>query len=228
MLDSIMAALSTASSTTTANMPDAFMAMGFALVFGLVISLCYLKTNKTLSSPHSFAVTLVMLPVILSIIIMFVGNDVARAFSLAGTMSIIRFRSAPGEPKDIGFIFFSMAAGLSCGVGMYLYGAIFTIFLSATMLILDKLKYGQNKKIIQTLKITVPEDLNYKTAFDQILTENTSKYTLQKVKTTELGSLFEVVYQVILKRSVNEKEFIDELRCKNGNLSIVLSLASNE
>ena len=228
MLDSIMAALNTASSMTTSNMPDAFMSMGLALIFGLIISLCYLKTNKALSSPHSFAVTLVMLPIILSIIIMFVGNDVARAFSLAGTMSIIRFRSAPGEPKDIGFIFFSMAAGLSCGVGMYLYGAIFTIFLSATMLMLDKFKYGQNRKIVQTLKITVPEDLNYKTAFDQILAESTSKYTLQKVKTTELGSLFEVVYQVILKRSVNEKEFIDELRCKNGNLSIVLSLASNE
>jgi hypothetical protein len=110
-----------------------------------------------------------MLPVILAIIILFVGSDVARAFSLAGTASIIRFRSAPGEPRDIGFIFFALAAGLSCGVGMYAAGFGFTLFLSAAVLVLDKIRFGQKKNPPQTLKITIPEDLNYKDALAFLL-----------------------------------------------------------
>ncbi len=228
MLDSITAALTSTGAATLATVPDAFIAMGLSLIFGLIISICYLKTNRSMSSLHGFAVTLIMLPVILAIIILFVGNDVARAFSLAGTASIIRFRSAPGEPKDIGFIFFALAAGLSCGVGMYLAGFVFTLFLSATVLILDKIKFGQKKNPLQTLKITIPEDLNYKETFSDILEANTEQYSLKRVKTTDLGSLFEVNYQVVLNEDIDEKSFLDELRCRNGNLSIVLTMAPNE
>jgi hypothetical protein len=228
MLDSITAALTSTDTSTIPTMSGALAAMCISLLFGLVISLCYLKTNRNMSSPHSFAVTLVMLPVILTIIIMFVGNDIARAFSLAGTMSIIRFRSAPGEPKDIGFIFFALASGLSCGVGMYLYGAVFTAFLSAAMIVLDKIRYGQRKNIPQTLKITIPEDLNYRDAFSDILDTYTQKYFLHRVKTTDLGSLFEVNYQVVLNSDTSEKEFLDALRCRNGNLRITLTMALNE
>jgi len=228
MLDSITSALMATGTTTLATVPDAFIAMGLSLIFGLIISLCYLKTNRSMSSLHGFAVTLIMLPVILAIIILFVGTDGARAFQLAGTASIIRFRSAPGEPKDIGFIFFALAAGLSCGVGMYLAGFVFTIFLSATVLILDKFRFGQKKNGPQTLKITIPEDLNYKEAFTDILEVNTEQYALKRLKTTDLGSLFEVNYQVILNKDTDEKSFLDELRCRNGNLSIVLTMAPNE
>lgn len=106
-----------------------------ACILGLLISLTYMRTQNGVHS-QSFAITLIMLPVILSVIILFVGSNVARAFSLAGTVAIIRFRSAPGEPKDIGFIFFAMAAGLACGVGVYIYGVVFTILLCAVMLAL--------------------------------------------------------------------------------------------
>ena len=229
MLDSLTAALTSSDSAAAlTTVPDAMIAMGFALLFGFIISLCYLKTNRALTSQHGFALTLIMLPVILAIIILFVGNDVARAFSLAGTASIIRFRSAPGEPKDIGFIFFALASGLSCGVGMYLAGAIFTVFLSVVVLILDRVRYGQKRNLPQTLKITVPEDLNYKDAFTEILENNTENYALKRVKTTDLGSLFEVNYQVVLSDDTDEKGFLDELRCRNGNLSIVLTMAPNE
>ena len=229
MLDSITAAL-TASDTTAAaaSVPDAVIAMGLSLIFGLIISLCYLKTSRGIVSLHGFAVTLIMLPVILAIIILFVGSDVARAFSLAGTASIIRFRSAPGEPKDIGFIFFALAAGLSCGVGMYLAGFIFTIFLSAAVLILNKVRFGSRKNPPQTLKITIPEDLNYRDAFTDVLESNTAQYALKRVKTTDLGSLFEVNYHVVLNKDTDEKSFLDELRCRNGNLSIVLTMAPSE
>ncbi len=228
MLDSITAVFTAADTASLTSVPDAFAAMGFSLVFGFIISLCYLKTSRSMNSLHGFAVTLIMLPVILAIIILFVGSDVARAFSLAGTASIIRFRSAPGEPKDIGFIFFALAAGLSCGVGMYLAGFLFTIFLSVAVLILDKVRFGRRKNPAQTLKITIPEDLNYKEAFTDILESNTEQYALKRVKTTDLGSLFEVNYQVVLHEDTDEKSFLDELRCRNGNLSIVLTMASNE
>lgn len=225
MLDSITEALTSPSSATSlATVPEAVFAMLFALLLGLMISLCYLKTNKSASPQNGFALTLVMLPVILAIIILFVGNDVARAFSLAGTASIIRFRSSPGEPKDIGFIFFALAAGLSCGVGMYLGGAVFTLILSAIVILLTKIGFGQ-KNLPQTLKITVPEDLNYRDAFTDILETHTDQYTLKRVKTTDLGSLFEVNYQVVLKEHLDEKIFLDELRCRNGNLSIILTMA---
>jgi hypothetical protein len=229
MLDSITAIFAATDTTASlASVPDTLIAMILSLVYGIIISLCYLKTNKTTMSPHAFAVTLVMLPVILAIIILFVGNDVARAFSLAGTASIIRFRSAPGEPKDIGFIFFALAAGLSCGVGLYLAGFLFTVFLSAAVLILDLTRFGARKNSAQTLKITIPEDLNYREAFTDILDDHTNSYALKRVKTTDLGSLFEVSYEVVLSEDTDEKSFLDELRCRNGNLSIVLTMAPTE
>lgn len=228
MPDSITAALTATAASAAASVPDTVIAMGLALIYGLIISLCYLKTTRSMASQHGFAVTLIMLPMIMAIIILFVGSDVARAFSLAGTASIIRFRSAPGDAKDIGFIFFALAAGLSCGVGMYLAGGIFAVFLTVTILILDKIRYGQKKNPPQTLKITIPEDLNYKDAFTDILKSNTEQYALQRVKTTDLGSLFQVSYQIILNKDTDEKRFLDELRCRNGNLSIVLTMAANE
>lgn len=228
MLDSIAEAFSASDPAMVASLSNASAAMGLSLIFGLIISLCYMKTNPGMNSVHGFAVTLIMLPVILSIIILFVGSDVARAFSLAGTASIIRFRSSPGEPKDIGFIFFALAAGLACGVGMYLAGFLFTLFLSAAVLVLSKVRFGQRKNPAQMLKITIPEDLNYKDAFTDILESSTVQYALKRVKTTDLGSLFEVNYQVVLNRDTDEKSFLDELRCRNGNLSIVLTMASNE
>ncbi|HWQ79039.1 MAG TPA: DUF4956 domain-containing protein [Anaerovoracaceae bacterium] len=228
MLDSITAALTSSGTAPLAATSDALIAMMLSLIFGLIISLSYLKTNKRIDSLHGFAVTLAILPVIMAVIILFVGNDVARAFSLAGTASIIRFRSAPGEPKDIGFIFFALAAGLSCGVGLYTAGGIFTVFLSITVLILEKVRFGQKKNPPQTLKITIPEDLNYKDAFTDILEINTEQYDLKRVKTTELGSLFELNYQVVLNKDTDEKHFLDELRCRNGNLSIILTMAPAE
>jgi hypothetical protein len=228
MLDSITTALTSTGAASQAAVSDALIAMGLSLIFGLIISLSYLKTNKRTASLHGFAVTLAILPVIMAVIILFVGNDVARAFSLAGTASIIRFRSAPGEPKDIGFIFFALAAGLSCGVGLYAAGGIFTVFLSLTVLILDKIRFGQRKNPPQILKITIPEDLNYKDAFTDILKSNTEQYDLKRVKTTDLGSLFEVDYHVVLNRDTDEKHFLDELRQRNGNLSIILTMAPAE
>jgi len=196
-----------------------------ALMFGGVIGFTYYKTQDEYYQ-RSMAVTLLMLPVILSVIILFVGSNIARAFSLAGTLSIIRFRSVPGDPKDIGYIFFDIAAGLACGVGLYAYGAIFVFILCVVMILAEKFKIFEKKTAQKTLRITIPENLNYQGAFDEILKKYTKKYSLVKIRTTDLGSLFELYYSVVMQRDEDEQEFINELRCRNGNLNIILTVTA--
>ncbi len=202
----------------------AIITMLTAVMLGAAIAFTYYKTQEE-NFQRSMAVTLFMLPIILSVIILFVGSNIARAFSLAGTLSIIRFRSAPGDPKDIGFIFFDIAAGLACGVGLYGYGALFVIILCALIIICEKCRFFERKSVRKILKITIPENLNYQGVFDNILDQYTQKYSLTKIKTTDLGSLFEVCYHVTMKNNCDEQEFLNELRCRNGNLSIILAVA---
>lgn len=206
-------------------MGSALVTLTVAILFGIFVAFTYYKIQDDASYQQSLAITLVILPAILSIIILFTGSNIARAFSLAGALSIIRFRSAPGDPKDIGFIFFDIAAGLACGVGLFAYGALFVILLCIVILIVEKMKFFQKKSIQKILKITIPENLNYQNAFDDILNRFTNGYTLERIKTTDLGSLFEVCYKVSMKPDQNEQEFLNELRCRNGNLNIVLSMA---
>ncbi|MBQ3462505.1 MAG: DUF4956 domain-containing protein [Clostridia bacterium] len=209
------------------NTVNIILSMATALIFGILISLTYIYTHKD-RHQQSFAITLTMLPIILTVIILFVGSNVARAFSLAGTLSIIRFRSAPGDPEDIGYIFFDIAAGLACGVGLFLWGAIFVILLCLVMIFISKTNYARPKSTAKQLKITIPENLDYEGVFDEILKRYTNSYVLRRVKTTDLGSLFELTYSLKMIKGADEKELIDELRTRNGNLNIVLSLAENE
>ena len=184
---------------------SALITIGVSIVFGLLISFTYYKTQDDTLYQRSFAVTLLMLPVILSVIIIFIGSNIARAFSLAGTLSIIRFRSAPGDPKDIGYIFFDIAAGLACGVGLYAYGLMFVVILCIVMIIAEKASLFQKRTVRKNLKIMIPEDLNYQGAFDDILKKYTTSYTLTKIKTTDLGSLFEICYSISVKNEINEQ-----------------------
>lgn len=208
----------------TLTVPMMLTSLCLALLMGGIIALTYWLTQDDALKERGFAVTLWMLPVILSVIILFVGSNVARAFSLAGTLSIIRFRSAPGNPKDIGFIFFSIAAGLSAGVGLYGYGILFVILLCIALFLFEKLGLFQKKAIRKKLRITIPEDLNYEGAFDDILKKHTQSYRLTKIKTTDLGSLFELSYSVLMPSGGNDQEFLNELRTRNGNLNIILSV----
>ena len=226
-MSNLLSLLTPSEAEITLTLPIAIIAMAAALIFGLVVSLTYISTHKQ-RYQQSFAVTLTMLPIILTVIIMFVGSNVARAFSLAGTLSIIRFRSAPGDPEDIGYIFFDIAAGLACGVGLYGYGALFVVILCLFMIVISKINFAKPKTTAKQLKIIIPENLDYEGVFDEILNRYTSGYSLTRVKTTDLGSLYELTYSVNMRSGANEKNFIDELRCRNGNLNIILSLAATE
>lgn len=196
-----------------------------SIMLGLAISIAYIKTNRKNGYSANFPITLIMLPVIISIIILLVGNNIATAFSLAGAFSIIRFRSAPGDPKDIAYVFFTLAVGLTCGLGYIGYAVIFTIILCTLMFILNLTKFGVPKTKIVQLKIIVPEDLNYEEAFDEILNNYTNSWHIENIKTRDFGSLFELTYKINLKENANQKNFLDELRCRNGNLNITLTLS---
>ena len=194
-----------------------------AILLGLVISRVYILTHKREGHSPSFSITLIMLPAIISIIILLVGNNVARAFSLAGAFSLIRFRSAPGDPKDIAYVFFTLGTGLACGMGYIGYATVFVIIMCIVMVVLTSINYGTAKNSLMQLKITIPEDVDYQGLFDEIFDEYTKNYSLQKVKTTDFGALFELLYTLTLKENADQKKFIDRLRCRNGNLNIILT-----
>jgi hypothetical protein len=176
----------------------------------------------------SLIATLILLPAISSTIILLVGSNTAQALSLAGAAALIRFRATLGDPKDLAYLFFTLAIGLACGSGYIGYAAVFTILVCAVMLVLELTGFGKSNKKAVKLKILVPEDLNYPGAFDDIFEKYAEKFVIKKVKTTEYGTLFELDYLVILKKGINTKELIDELRTRNGNLNITLALNPNE
>ncbi|MDR3209456.1 MAG: DUF4956 domain-containing protein [Oscillospiraceae bacterium] len=223
MLESIFAA----GGETAITLAGLLASIGTALALGFAVSLVYMKTHKARTPSQSFSLTLVLLPAVITIIILLVGNNVARAFSLAGAFSIIRFRSAPGDPKDITYVLFSMAVGLAAGMGFLLYAAVVGLVLCAVMVLLDVCGFARARNTDKTLKITVPEDLDFQNAFDEVLRRYTAGFSLRKIKTADLGSLYELEYTVAAKDGMDEKAFIDELRCRNGNLNITLVLAAS-
>lgn len=194
-----------------------------AAAAGFAISLIYKFTHKKEGYMQGYVLTLVMLPAIVSLIILLI-NDTSKALGLAGAFSLVRFRSAPGDPKDIAYIFFSMAVGVGCGLGYIAYAFIFLIMLGAVMVIMDAAKYGVPTTSSMTLKITVPENLNYQGLFDKVLDENTVSWRLKRVKTVDFGTLFDLVYSIELKNDIDQKKFIDSIRTLNGNLNVTLIL----
>lgn len=218
--------LETIISTTTGEsftLLNALLVISSAIILGLGISLVYMRTHKKDGFSSGFTMSLTMLPVIIAIIILLVGNNVARAFSLAGAFSIIRFRSAPGDPKDITYIFFTLAVGLTCGMGYIGYAFIFTIILCIFILFLDSMHFAMNQTKTSKLKITIPEDLNYDGIFDEILNQYTDSWNIETIKTRDFGALYEIHYIIHIKSDMDQKKFIDALRCKNGNLNITLT-----
>lgn len=219
---------STTATSSSLSLIEVIVTIVMAFICGGTISFTYHKTSIKGHYSENFALTMILLPAVISIIIFLIGSDVARAFSLAGAFSIIRFRSAPGEPKDIAYVLFAMAAGLASGVGAFAYAAVFTVILCAVMFLLFKTKFKGGATESKQLVITIPEDLNYETAFADIMEKFTLKSNLKRVKTTALGSLYQIFYDIDLKENVSTKAFIDELRCRNGNLNISLTLLSDQ
>lgn len=199
-----------------------------SLVMGIAISIVYHISTTKRNRSASFFMSLIILPTIVAIVIILVGENIARAFSLAGIFTLVRFRSIPGDSKDITFVFLAMAVGLCNGLGYLSLGAAVTVILGVVIIVICKLGFGRLKKVEKRLKITIPEDMNYQEAFDDLFEKFTAYHGLIKVKTTNMGTLFELQFAVIMKKDIQEKEFIDSLRCRNGNLSIQLGIEEYE
>lgn len=195
-----------------------------SLLIGLCISIIHMKTS---SYSKNFVLTLTILPMLIQILMIMVNGDLGTSIAVLGAFSLIRFRSIPGNSREITSIFFAMAMGLVIGVGYILYAFLITFIISLILLILYKTNFGERKKQDRNLKILVSEDLDYTTIFDDIFDKYLDKYYIEKVKTTNLGSLYEITYSIILKKDVKEKEMIDDIRSRNGNLNIVLSRPLN-
>jgi hypothetical protein len=227
MFDSVFSSISNAAASTPISLTDSILTILISFILGAVISITYMKTSNKGGYSQNFSLTLVIIPTVIAIIVLLIGNNIARAFSLAGAFSIIKFRSAPGDPKDIAFVLFTMAAGLACGVGAYSYAGMFTVFLCVLMYILSFINFGAKKVSHKLLKITIPEDLDYEGVFEDIFATYTTSHELIKVKTMDLGSLFQLIFTVTTDNKKSEKEFLDALRCRNGNLNIILSMSED-
>lgn len=192
-------------------------------ILGMLLSLALAFIRRKEGYDRSFVVTLMLLPLIIAIIIMLVSDNVARAFSLAGVFTLVRFRTTVSDTKDITFVFSTVAIGLSTGMGYIGYAMIITAFIILVLLIIHILKLDDIKDNHAKLKIVVPESLNYVGAFEPILESYCTFAKLKKVKTTDFGTTFELTYLINMKSGISQKAFIDDLRVINGNLNIILT-----
>ncbi|MBQ3559885.1 MAG: DUF4956 domain-containing protein [Agathobacter sp.] len=219
MLDTLFKGLFETSTTATISVGDFLLCIIVSLCIGLFLALTYTFRSRY---TKSFVVTLAILPAVVCVVIMMVNGNVGAGVAVAGAFSLVRFRSAPGTAREIGTIFLAMGAGLIAGMGYLGFAILFALVLGLCMVLYTQLGFGNSHKVCpdKTLRITIPEDLNYSEVFTDLMEQYTKHYELVKVKTTNLGSLFKLTYNITLMDVTKEKEFIDQLRCRNGNLEI--------
>lgn len=222
MLNSMFKGLFDSDMTTVIGVGDFLLCMACSLVIGLILAAGYMYRSRY---TKSFILTLALLPTVVCVVIMMVNGNVGAGVAVAGAFSLVRFRSVPGSAKEITMLFLAMAAGLMAGMGYLGFALLFTILMCLLSVLYNQLDFGvtKNAATYKTLNITIPEDLDYTGVFDSILKYYTTSWELVRVKTTNMGSLFRLTYNLTLRDVSLEKEMIDKLRCRNGNLEITVS-----
>lgn len=221
MLDTFFRGIFDSDLTQVIAISDFLLCMGTALLLGVAMAGVYMLRSRY---TKSFVVTLILLPAVVCVVIMMVNGNIGAGVAVAGAFSLVRFRSVPGTAKEICMLFLAMGAGLIAGMGYLGFAAVFTLVMCGAYLLCNLLDLGaRQSSCYKTLQITIPEDLNDSGVFDEILQEYTRSYELVRVKTTNMGSMFRLTYSIVLKQTGKEKEMIDQLRCRNGNLEITLS-----
>ena len=210
MLDSILGAELTLPAFLICTAVSLLLGVGTALV-----ARCRARTTQ------SFAVTLAVLPAIVQVIIMLVNGNLGAGVAVAGAFSLVRFRSAPGTAREIAALFLAMALGLATGMGYVGLAVLFFLIISAALAGLTALDFGRPSDAERVLKITIPENLDYEGLFDDLFAQYTESHSLVRVKTSNMGTLYELEYRVTLAGESVPKDFLDALRCRNGNLNIV-------
>ena len=212
-------------SSGSISVESALLCTAAALVFGLLIAVVYMvDTHFT----KNFVITLALLPALVQIVILIVNGNLGASVAVLGTFGLVRFRSVPGTSKEIASVFFSMAVGLACGMGQLIFAGMVTVLISFVMVLLTKSHFGEKRGEWRHLKIVIPENLDYSDIFDDIFAAYTKTVSLDKVKTINLGSMYELDYHIVLKDRNREKDMIDEIRCRNGNLAITCARPAQE
>lgn len=227
MLEKFFVGIFSTDQTSLIGIGDFLFCILCALLLGGFLAASYIyKSEYT----KSFVVTLAIIPAVVGMIIMMVNGNIGTGVAVAGAFSLTRFRSVPGTAKEIGAIFIAMGTGLSIGMGYLGYATLFTIILCSVMVIYARSKFGEEKQDSnrKILRITIPEDLDYTNIFDDIFDKYTKTRKVLKVKTTNMGSMFRISYDILLNDFKKEKEMIDEIRCRNGNLEISVSNQETE
>lgn len=226
MLDILFRGLFDTTLTDTIAPGDFLLCVGVSLLLGLL--LCGMAMWHSRFS-RSLMVTLAILPAVVCVVIMMVNGNVGTGVAVAGAFNLVRFRSAPGSAREIGALFVAMGTGLITGMGYLGYGVLFTLILGAAMMAYNaiSLRPGVAGAKERTLHITIPENLDYAGVFEPILDQYARNYSLTQVKTTNMGSLFKLTYDLTLKDPAQEKSLIDQLRLRNGNLEISLGHQDN-
>ena len=202
------------------SVTDFLVCLMSSLALGIILAI--ICTRKTVAS-KSFTVTAALIPAIVCVVIMAVNGNVGAGVAVAGAFSLVRFRSAPGTAREIAILFMAMGTGILTGMGYIAYAVLFTAVMCAVFAVLNMTHFGENGKSLErTLKMTVPEDVDYTQTFNGVFDKYTSSHTRLSAKTAGLGSLFRLSYRLTLKSADCEKAFIDELRCLNGNLEIIM------
>ena len=207
--------------TSTAVKPLIMLeAIGVALVLGLVVAKVY--QYKTVYS-KSFVMSLALLPALIAVVIFLVNGSLGAGVAVMGAFSLIRFRSSPGGAKELVSIFLAMTIGIAIGMGYLVFAGAFTLIMSVAIVLLETINFGQMKHSIRQLTIVIPESLDYESIFDDIFDKATNHLELASVKTSDMGSLFKLKYIIQLNGKMTEKELMDALRTRNGNLEIAIS-----
>jgi hypothetical protein len=197
-----------------------FLCFGLAFALGIAIAFSY-KFKNDFSKSLMF--TLALMPPIVCVLIMLVSGSMGAAIAVGGVFALTRFRSATGTSRELVQILLAMATGLTLGLGYIWIAILLVLFVEAFSIIFTVVRFGESPKLRRTLKITIPEELDYTGLFDDLFKQYTNKAVLVKVKLKNLGTLFQLTYDVVLKDAKQEKVFIDELRVRNANLDIICS-----
>ena len=200
------------------SMQSAMICTVVSIFLGLGIALTYMLQG---GKSKNFSISVAILPLIIQVVIMMVNGNLGTGVAVAGAFSLVRFRSVPGNSKEICFVFFAMAIGLATGMGFVAFAVCMAVIIGVLLFVLSKTKFGEIEEKDKLLKVTIPENLDYTGIFDDLFEKFTSEVSLEKVKTVNLGSMYELNYKIVLKDNKMEKAFIDEIRCRNGNLTIV-------
>ena len=222
MLDSIFSGVFDSASAAVISPGTFLLCVLCSLALGLLLAAAYMFRSRY---TKSFVATVAMLPAVVCVVIMMVNGNIGAGVAVAGVFGLVRFRSVPGTAKEIGIIFLAMGAGLIAGMGYLAYAALFTAVMCAVLLAYNALDFGtkKNAQLYKTLRVTIPEDLDYTDVFEEIFPKYAREWELTQVKTTNMGSLFRLTYDITLRSAEVEKALIDALRVRNGNLEITVS-----